>query len=207
MNSGPKSNAGREDPSPSDAVNPAGNDPAIGSRLREMRTRRGESLDAVATRAGLSRAFLSQVERGISSPSSTSMTRLAEALDVSLSSLFVPAAGEDEGLVEASSRAKDTYGGGHADELLSPSLSGPVLVLSCKVEPATTDSWGESYVHDPGEECVVLLDGRLDVAIEGDEVVELRQGDAMTFQSARPHRWRNPGPDATTAIWILVRGS
>lgn len=176
---------------------------AIGKRLRELRGRRGESLEAVSDRADLSRAFLSQVERGVSSPSVTSMTKLAQALGVSLSALFVSAADDDEGFVGADDRKIVTYGG-HADELLSPSLSGRMLVLRCRIEPDSQGNWGARYVHEPGEECVVLLDGRLEVAIEGDEVVKLQQGDALTFASSRPHRWRNPGPHVATALWILV---
>jgi transcriptional regulator with XRE-family HTH domain len=180
-------------------------EPAVGRRLRELRTLRGESLDAVASRAGLSRAFLSQVERGVSSPSVTSITKLAESLGVSLSALFAPAAEDDEGFVSATGRERDIYGEGHADELLTPSVTGRMLALLCRIEASPDGSWGETYVHEAGEECVVVLDGHLEVAVEGDEVMRLGKGDALTFPSDRPHQWRNPGSSITSAVWVLVR--
>src|SRR5438552_2173201 len=56
----------------------------LGSRLRALRARRGETLAETAERAGISPQYLSEVERGRKEPSSEMIAALAGALDTSL---------------------------------------------------------------------------------------------------------------------------
>ncbi|WP_279580905.1 helix-turn-helix domain-containing protein [Fodinicola feengrottensis] len=61
----------------------------IGSQLRELRTRRGLSLRELAAQAGVvSATLLSQVERGVTEPSLTTLRRLADVFGESVASLF-----------------------------------------------------------------------------------------------------------------------
>ena len=62
----------------------------VGGRIRDMRRDRGLSLEAVAARTQLSIGFLSQIERGLSSPSLRVLATLADALDVGIAALFSP---------------------------------------------------------------------------------------------------------------------
>src|SRR4051812_49476044 len=62
----------------------------VGERLRELRRFRRCTLRTVATRSGLSESFLSQVERGRSSASISSLRRIADALGISMADLFEP---------------------------------------------------------------------------------------------------------------------
>jgi transcriptional regulator with XRE-family HTH domain len=59
----------------------------LGSRLRALRARRGETLSETAERAGISPQYLSEVERGRKEPSSEMIAALAGALDTSLADL------------------------------------------------------------------------------------------------------------------------
>ena len=61
----------------------------IGGRLREARVRQGLVIDDVASRSGLSRAYISQIETGKASPSIQTLQKLAATLGLSVSSLFV----------------------------------------------------------------------------------------------------------------------
>ncbi|ACZ31198.1 transcriptional regulator, XRE family [Xylanimonas cellulosilytica DSM 15894] len=56
----------------------------LGDYLRRLRHRRGETLDDVARRAGVSPQYLSEVERGMKEPSSEMIAAIAGALDVTL---------------------------------------------------------------------------------------------------------------------------
>src|SRR5262249_34685627 len=61
---------------------------SIGSRIRTFRKMRGLTLKSVATNAGVSESFLSQVERGSSGASVSTLKLIAEALGLSLADLF-----------------------------------------------------------------------------------------------------------------------
>ena len=60
----------------------------LGVRIRALRERRGLSLRVVAERAGVSESFVSQIERGVASPSVASLRALADALGESIASFF-----------------------------------------------------------------------------------------------------------------------
>jgi transcriptional regulator with XRE-family HTH domain len=61
---------------------------AFGMTLRLRREKRGLSQEELADKAGLHRTYVSQIERGLKSPTLSSMYRLAKALEVSLSKLI-----------------------------------------------------------------------------------------------------------------------
>ena len=64
----------------------------LGSRLRMLRSDRGETLAQTAERAGISPQYLSEVERGRKEPSSEMIAALAGALDVTVADLMAAAA-------------------------------------------------------------------------------------------------------------------
>jgi mannose-6-phosphate isomerase-like protein (cupin superfamily) len=75
-------------------------------------------------------------------------------------------------------------------------------VILSTIEPGA-GSGPESYAHDSDEECVVVLGGRLEFWVE-EERFELQHGDALLFESRRPHRNRNPGPGSAEVLWIIT---
>src|SRR5437660_8138446 len=60
----------------------------IAERVRELRAVHGLSLDALATKSGVSRSMISVIERGESSPTAVVLEKLAAGLGVTLASLF-----------------------------------------------------------------------------------------------------------------------
>lgn len=172
----------------------------LGERLRTLRVAQGLTQQEVAKLANLSRAFVSQVERNQVSPSVASVARIARALNLSLSGLFARTE-SNEGLVRRDKRVVVTYGG-YQDELVSPSLSGQLMVLLCKVKPGAT-SGEELYAHDALEECVFVLEGSLEIRVENMTHM-LEPGDALTFSSHRGHGWRNPGRTPAAALWVMT---
>src|SRR5258707_10994109 len=78
----------RESATTAPAVVPAPIEIDLGARIRALRLARGETLRALAGRAGVTESFLSQVERGVASPSIASVQRIARALDTSIAELF-----------------------------------------------------------------------------------------------------------------------
>jgi quercetin dioxygenase-like cupin family protein len=60
----------------------------------------------------------------------------------------------------------------------------------------------EPYSHE-GEECGVVLEGRLELRIDG-SVYRLSEGDSFHFESTLPHGFRNPGDGPARILWITT---
>lgn len=184
------------------AERPATDPRTLGERLKAARAAHGLTLRQAADRSGMSRAFLSQVERGEASPSVASLTKIAEALDIHLAELFLPPIQRTEGLVRAGERVRMTLRPGeHWDEVLSPSLHGKLLVLQSTIHPGAGS--GAPYQHPADEECVIVVGGRLRVEVDG-QAHHLEAGDALTYSSRRPHAWLNDGDEDVVALWIIT---
>jgi mannose-6-phosphate isomerase-like protein (cupin superfamily) len=59
---------------------------------------------------------------------------------------------------------------------------------------------GESYTHE-GEEFLYILRGQLQISLHEEEY-RLKPGDSFYFESATPHRWKNPGRAETWVLWV-----
>jgi transcriptional regulator with XRE-family HTH domain len=69
-------------------ANPRKSGKSFAEALRELRLNKGLSQEELADQAGLHRTYISQIERGIKSPSLRSLEQIARALDVQLSTLI-----------------------------------------------------------------------------------------------------------------------
>jgi transcriptional regulator with XRE-family HTH domain len=174
----------------------------LGRKVRSLREARGLSLKALATRAGVSESFVSQIERGVANPSVASLRRLAEALDSSVGALFQ---GPDTHgrVVRLRDRAQLADPARRwEDSLLTPRDAKRLQVILSSIE-AGGGSGDEPYAHDSDEECVVVLQGRLEFRV-GDESYILDEGDSLLFESRIPHWNRNPGPNKAEVLWITT---
>jgi len=174
----------------------------LGARIRALRLARHETLRQLAARAGVTESFLSQVERGVASPSIASVQRIARALDTSIAELF--AADESAGtVVRVQDRRKIVYQGlGAVDEFLTRGTDGRLQVIYSTIQPGG-GTGDEAYTHDSDEEVVVVLEGALDLWV-GAEHYRLETGDAVTHPSRVPHRNTNPGPGVARVLFCIT---
>lgn len=174
----------------------------LGPRLRALRTARGLTLRELAGRAGVTESFLSQVERGVASPSIASVQRIARGLGLSIADLFAEM--ESAGLiVRAAERRRIAYPGlGAVDEFLTRGKGGRLQVIMSTVEPGG-GTGEEPYAHDSDEEVVIVLEGELDLWV-GDEHFHLEAGDAVTHSSRVPHRNTNNGPGPARLLFCIT---
>jgi transcriptional regulator with XRE-family HTH domain len=174
----------------------------LGRRIRTLRERRGMSLKAVSEAAGVSESFLSQVERGVASPSVASLRGIAEALQESVAAFF--AEGEEAGqLVRVADRRRLVHPKRlWEDVLLTPRTSKRLQVILSTVQEGQ-GSGDEPYSHDSDEECVVVLEGRLEFWV-GEEHYLMEEGDSLLFESRLPHRNVNPGPGQAKVLWVIT---
>ena len=174
----------------------------LGQKIRALREVRGLSLKALATEAGVSVSFVSQVERGVANPSVASLRRLAQALGSSIGALFDGPDNQGR-VVRRQDRARLVDPArGWEDFLVTPRDAKRLQVIESVIEPGQ-GSGSEPYVHDSDEECVIVLEGTLEVGV-GDETFLLAQGDSLVFESRIPHRNRNLGQSRTRVLWIAT---
>lgn len=179
----------------------AADDP-LARQIRHLRRAKRLTLRALADRAGVTESFLSQVERGITSPSISSLRRIAAGLDESIGSLFADDA--EPGLVtrRTDRRVIDYPGLRSRDEFLTRARNGRLQVIESVIEPGG-GTGDEPYAHESDEECVIVLEGSLDIWID-DVPYHLEVGDSMTHSSRLPHRNKNTGRVRTRVLFILT---
>lgn len=183
-----------------DAVPNAAHDRRVDGRpLRRLRQRLGLSLRQSAAVTGLSVSFLSALERSATGASIATLQRVTAAYGATLSEVFGAPASRER-LVRAEQRHALGIGGSSVriEQLArdATQLEPQLFVLAAG---ASSDG---SYAHD-GEEFIYLLSGALTVWVGDDETYRLTGvGDALTFPSTLPHRWRNDAGGETRLLWI-----
>lgn len=176
----------------------------IGARLRAARLRQGLTLDNVATAAGVTKSFLSRLERDETSPSVATLQVVCEVLSLPMGALFeateydVVRAGEAPGIL--------LVGEGVDERLLTPRGQPQLQVVRSRVA-AGGSGGAELYTLDCDVEVLHVLEGRLEVTM-ADTTVELGPGDTLTLAGREPHTWRNLDPDrGAELIWIIAPAS
>jgi DNA-binding transcriptional MerR regulator/quercetin dioxygenase-like cupin family protein len=179
-------------------VRPAadGNAGAIGAHLRQLRARRRLSLAQVADAVGISVGFLSAMERSQMSGSVGTLRKLARFYKTNILDFF-DASGASSRQVRPSERKVLEAGVGVRMELLA---WGNAVMEPHLFRIAPDSGSGDPYTHE-GEEFIYVLRGELEIALNGEEY-RLKPGDSFYFESATPHRWKNPGRKETVVLWV-----
>src|SRR5919112_382589 len=117
-------------------VSPTNNEVRIGAKLRAARQAHGLTLDQLAAAAGLTKGFLSRVERDETSPSVASLITLCEVMSVDIGSLFTAS---DATLVRRDAAPAINLGGtGVSERLMTPRREAPAQVVPTFAEPGGT---------------------------------------------------------------------
>jgi DNA-binding transcriptional MerR regulator/quercetin dioxygenase-like cupin family protein len=180
---------------PHAAIPPAADHPD-GRLLRARRVGLGLSLREAGHRARLSASFISALERNATGASVAALLRLTRAYDTTLVDLFSPAsAGRHVRPEDRPVLALDP--GVHIEQLAvgATQLEPQLFILD---PGASSDG---AYSHE-GEEFLFVLDGSVTVLVGDREQYQLKTGDALTFPSTLPHRWRNRADGETRLLWI-----
>jgi transcriptional regulator with XRE-family HTH domain len=175
--------------------------PQIGPRLREARRAKNLTLSELAERSDLTKGFLSQLERDMTSPSVGTLLRLCRALDLPVGHLFD---GAHTPLVRAAERTPIAFGGSGVSEFrLTPADEARVLLLLSEIAPGG-GSGDDAYSLGSDAEVVHVLEGTLQIEV-ADVHYRLAAGDTLSFDASAPHRWHNPSAAIPTRVlWVLV---
>lgn len=176
----------------------------IGERMRQLRKRRGLTLNQLAAASSLSTGYLSLIERNLSAPSISAMVAISKALGVVVTWFFAgeEAAQPDQEIgyvIRAKDRLKVHYDQGITDELLTPKMSMQVEMLRSIFPPGSGST--KAYSHD-GDEVGLVLSGELELWV-GTRHFHLKAGDSFSYSSREEHRYRNPSDTETVVIWAI----
>jgi transcriptional regulator with XRE-family HTH domain len=175
--------------------------PKVGARVRSLRRERGLTIEQLAAATGLTKGFISQLERDRTAPSLSSIARICDALGVPLSHIFerdpAPA------LVRRSERVPIGGSAATANHLLSSRDESRFQAIESEIAPGA--GAGDELSSLPGEmEFVYVLSGSLELRV-GDETHVLREGDAFTYPLSKPHTWRNASAtESARVLWVSV---
>ena len=168
----------------------------VGRRIRELRVRRGLVIEDLARKSGLSKPYISQVETGKASPSLQTVQKLAQALGLPLTYLFVE---EAFGCHVTRRHERRAVSFGDPDKLVfflsAPNRSLEMLLLEI---PSGYTAGGRTHSHE-GEECHWVLEGTI-TAVQGDQRFVLARGDSFHWDGSVPHRIENHGPEVARLL-------
>jgi transcriptional regulator with XRE-family HTH domain len=174
----------------------------IGIKIRSLRKEKGMTLGEMARLCKCSSSLLSQIERGIVNPSFSTLKSIGDALEISLAQLLMEASTIEESascLMKSKERKILTTEGGVQFQLLSRNVNVPFEFILNQWPPGTSTG-KQPYTHG-GEECGLLLEGELEVEVNG-KVHHMKPGDTITLRSSASHRISNLGKKKALAVWV-----
>lgn len=173
----------------------------IGAQLKAARLAARMSMAEVAEKAGLTKGFVSKLERDLVNVSVASLIRLCDALGVSVGSLFQASRGE---VVRRGAYPPINFGGQRISEyLLTPSGEKRMQAILSDIQPGG-GSGDEPYSLPADVEFVFVLAGELEMTIAG-EPVTLGPGDAITFPATTERTFRAAsGQGPTQVLWVFA---
>ena len=173
---------------------------AIGSRIRAARHAQRLTIDQVADSTGLTKGFLSRVERDLTSPSVASLVTLCQVLSMEVGELFTA---PDTHVVRLAEAPRISLGGeGIVEQLVTARSERRLQVIRAVIAPRG-EGEKELYAVDCEGEVLHVLSGRC-VLIFANERFDLNAGDTVTFPGREPHSWLNPTGEEAVVTWTLV---
>ena len=171
----------------------------IGDNIRRQRVKLGLTQEELAARTELSKGFISQLERDLTSPSIATLMDILEALGTNLADFFSERPDEKLVFGPQDMFKKEDAEAGHTIEWLVPNAQKnalePILVT---IEPE-----GSTYKDDPheGEEFGYVLSGAVLLYI-GQRKYKVKKGDSFCFKPSIVHYIENPNKKEAKLIWV-----
>jgi len=173
----------------------------LGEKLKAIRLEKKMTLDEVAKKSSLTKSFISQIELNKTSPSITSLMKLASALEFRLTDLF-----REDNLMEDVLFKKEKRNSYYNKKkqltielLFTRSPDQKMEPIYMRFEPGgKTD-----IITRIGQEFVYVIKGRVKLIFDQREYIG-EEGDSLYFDSSIPHRWENSWSETVEGIWVGI---
>lgn len=174
----------------------------IGDKVKRLRLKLGLTQEELAARTELSKGFISQLERNLTSPSIATLMDILEALGTDIASFFAP----DEVNEKIIFSPDDMFE--NEDETQGVKICWLVPnAQKNELEPilVTIEPGGSTLPDDPhdGEEFGYVLAGNIILAI-GNRRLKLKKGDSFCFKSIETHYIINPAKREARVLWVAT---
>lgn len=177
-------------------------DTNVGQDIRALRNARKLTLQVMAEGLGKSVGWLSQVERGLSTPTVDDLQKIARQLEVPMSIFFGIAeapAGEQGRIVRAAARREiGERDAGLIETLVSPDLTDDFEVVHSTFLPGAALAAPQ---RRDTTEVVYVISGQLDIWIDAARH-SVGAGDSFRLKGAS-YRWANPYDAPAVALWVI----
>lgn len=175
-------------------------------RVKRLRELKGVTLEELAGRTGLTKSYLSKVERGVSVPSISTALKIAEAFETGVGDLFgVSASNNDFVVVRRDERKLFSRKGaskGFRYEAIAPGQTHG-LFEAFVVHPPFDEPPDYKRAQHPGQEMVFVAKGKIEVTFPHNSV-KLATGDCIVFSGQVPHRLLSIRPQRAEALVIVT---
>ncbi len=178
----------------------------IGSQIRSLRNQRNLTLQELSDLTGLSKPNLSQIENNIVTPPISTLLKISTALGVPIGTFFQKTSQETNMVVV---RKEDRYGiakgphishiGYQYEPLAYPKADKNMEPFIVHMEQREAEDI--VFNNHKGEEFLFVLEGELEFRC-GDDLVILKEGDSLYFDSSIPHGYRGLGGTVKTLAVI-----
>ena len=172
----------------------------LGERIRAIRRLRRRTLKEIATAAGISESFLSQLERGRTNATIATLQRLATALGIEVSDLFSTDSSRPR-VIRRDTREFVAWGSQGSKALLTPKPFHSLEVVVARFEPGGSTG-DEPYTHGDSEELLIVVEGGVHMQL-GTEIHDVTAGDSVHYQSSTPHRVSNPYDETAEVLFVI----
>lgn len=176
----------------------------LGNKIRKLRISKKMNLTSLAKKIGKTPSYLSQVERGMASPSIMALREISKVLNVPLFYFLVDdkkhstIVRKNERRILRFPESRLTY------ELLSPDMSRQIEMIRTKIEPGAS-TCNKPLSHE-GEECTLVIEGKMKIQV-GDKSYTLEEGDTIYYIAAIPHKITNIGTEDLVVISVISPAS
>ena len=170
----------------------------IGAKIRNLRNQNGLTQEELADRTELTKGFISQMERGLTAPSVSTLLDIVECLGTNLSDFF-----HEENELQIVYPKEDYFE--KEDEhknsitwLIATAQSRSMEPILVQLQPG--QSMPEDKPHE-GEEFGYVLDGEIRLHY-GEDVYTVRKGDSFIFPAHRKHKISSACKKVSSILWI-----
>lgn len=171
----------------------------IGQRIKRLRIKNGLTLEELASRCELTKGFISQMERDLTSPSISTLNDITEALGVSMAEFFIEE--EDEKIVFSQEDFFEDVKEGVLLRWIVPNAQ------KNEMEPIeiVLDPQAKSFVVSPheGEEFGLVLSGRV-ILVSGEKRHAIKKGQTFYIKGTHEHYLENNSSAQSKVLWICT---
>ena len=173
----------------------------IAKNLKALRESKKLSLEKVAELTGVSKTMIGQIERGESSPTITTIWKIANGLKISFTSLINNPQPDTKIVLKSEIQSLSEDNGKYRVYPHFPFEDDKRFeVYSVEIEKGGFLS-ADSHMEGT-EELLTVFDGELTVRVNNEEYT-VRSGDSIRFKADRPHTYHNSGETLTRLSMIL----